>query len=58
MIVMVIYKEANGVAIVSILLSMLSVSTKALLFSKSIDNGIFLWNWVCACSVKIYFIYI
>ena len=47
-IAIVIYKETN----ISILLSMISVSTKALIFSKSIDNGIFLWNWLCACAVK------
>ena len=54
MIAIVIYKEANIIAIISILLSMTSVSTKALIFSRSIDNGIFLWNWLCACAVKIY----
>ena len=53
MIVMVIYKEANIIAIISILLSMTSVITKALMFSNSIDNGIFMWNWVCACAVTL-----
>ena len=54
MIAIVIYKETNVIAIISILLSMISVSTKALIFSKSIDTGIFLWNWLCACAVKLY----
>ena len=54
MIAIVIYKETNIIAIISILLSMISVSTKALIFSKSIDTGIFLWNWLCACAVKLY----
>ena len=56
MIAIVIYKEANIIAIISILLSMTSVSSKALIFSRSIDKGIFLWNWLCACAVKIKYV--
>ena len=50
MIAIVLYERANFVAIVSILLSMTSVSTKSLIFSRSIDNKVFLFNWLCACA--------
>ena len=50
MIAIVSYNKANSIAIVSILLSMTSVSTKALIFSKSIDSKVFLWNWLCAVA--------
>ena len=50
MIAIVIYREANMVAIISILLSMTSVSTKAMIFSRSIDSSVFLFNWLCACA--------
>ena len=50
MIVIVMYNKANGIAILSILLSMTSVSTKALIFSKSIDSKVFLFNWLCATA--------
>ena len=53
MIAMVLYKEANSVVIISILLSIISVSIKTLIFSRSIDNGIFIWNWLCASAVNI-----
>ena len=50
MIAIVVNDKANMIAIISILLSMTSVSTKALLFSRSIDNKIFFFNWLCACA--------
>eukprot|EP01083_Nonionella_stella_P163472 538142_1 len=43
----VYYQEAHAVAIISILISMLSVSSKSLIFSRSIDPLTFIWNWLC-----------
>ena len=50
MIAIVYYEKANIVAIISILLSMTSVSTKALIFSTSINNKIFIYNWLSAVA--------
>ena len=50
MIAIVLYERANIIAIISILLSMTSVSTKALIFSRSIDNKTFLFNWLTAVA--------
>ena len=50
MIAIVLYGKANIIAIISILLSMTSVSTKAFIFSQSIDNSIFLFNWLSAVA--------
>ena len=41
----VYYKEASAVSIVSILLSMVSVMTKSLVFSKGIEMRTFVWTW-------------
>ena len=41
----VYYKEANYVSIVSIFLSMISVMTKSLVFSKGIEIKTFIWTW-------------
>eukprot|EP01084_Bolivina_argentea_P310229 536784_1 len=46
-IAIVYYKEANYVSIVSIFLSMFSVMTKSLVFSKGIDIKTYIWTWLC-----------
>ena len=50
MIAIVVNDQANIVAIISILLSMTSVTTKALLFSRSINKKVFLFNWLCVSA--------
>lgn len=56
MVAIVYYQEANTIAICSILLSMLSVSTKSMIFSRSIDTVTFLFNWLC-CICDFYSIF-
>ena len=43
----VYYKEANYVSIASIFLSMFSVMSKSLVFSKAIDIKTYIWTWLC-----------
>ena len=50
MVAIVYYQEADAVAIVSILTSMLSVSSKSLIFSRSVDPLTFVWNWLCSVT--------
>ena len=50
MIAIVLYSKADLIAIISILLSMTSVSTKAYIFSRSINNIVYLFNWLCAVA--------
>eukprot|EP01083_Nonionella_stella_P038748 105343_1 len=46
MIAIVMYREANIVSIVSILISMVSVATKSLVFNIAIDYTTFIFNWL------------
>ena len=48
----VIYKEANPIAIVSIFISLLSVASKSLVFMMGVSNSIkqLLFNWLCAVT--------
>ena len=39
------YNEANYVSMVSIFLSMISVMSKSLIFSKGIEIKTFIWTW-------------
>ena len=50
MVAIVYYQEADVIAIISILISMLSVSSKSLIFSRSIDPLTFVWNWLCCVT--------
>jgi hypothetical protein len=44
MVAIVYYQEVNAVSICSIVLLMLSVSTKTMIFSRSIDTVTFIWK--------------
>ena len=46
MIAIIYYQEPTIIGIISILLSLLSVATKALMFSKSIVLSVFIFNWL------------
>ena len=46
-IAIVYYEEANYVSIISIFLSMFSVMTKSLVFSRGIDIKTYIWTWFC-----------
>eukprot|EP01084_Bolivina_argentea_P054864 100593_1 len=46
MIAIVMYREANIIAIISILISMFSVATKSLVFNIAIDYTTFIFNWL------------
>ena len=50
LIAIVIYKEANIISIISILLSMLSVASKSFVFSVAFALNLkqLLFNWLCA----------
>ena len=50
LVAIVIYKEANIISIISILLSMLSVASKSFVFSiaTALNLKQLLFNWLCA----------
>eukprot|EP01084_Bolivina_argentea_P205033 350276_1 len=50
MVAIVYYNRADWVSILSILLSMLSVTTKSFVFSKGINLTQFIFTWFCVCT--------
>eukprot|EP01083_Nonionella_stella_P175374 610516_1 len=52
MIAIVVYNEANVIAIISILVSMLSMASKSFIFSvaSAITIKQLMWNWLCAVT--------
>ena len=48
MIAIVDLQEPNWMNIISILLSMISVGTKSIFFSYSMNNYVFTFHWICA----------
>ena len=46
MIAIIYYQEPSTIGIISILLSLLSVATKALMFSQAVVFSVFIFNWL------------
>eukprot|EP01083_Nonionella_stella_P014143 39791_1 len=50
MIAIVYYNKADYISIISILISMLSVTTKSFVFSKGLNMTQFIFTWFCVCT--------
>lgn len=48
------YNEADYVSIASIFLSMISVMTKSLIFSKGVEIKTFIWTWFWYVNTHLY----
>ena len=49
-IAIVYFQETNYISIISILLSMFSVMSKSLVFSKGLEKYTFIWTWLCVVT--------
>merc|ERR1719295_1793756 len=50
LIAMVYYEETSYIAVGSIILSMTSIMSKALVISQGVDWKSYIWCWLCVCS--------